>query len=116
MPALADIVLTMQGKDALVSDCVQLVENRVARRGGLRGITLKTGLAVIKAARPDIVQRAVRRLLPEFVASLEPLYQELSGLGRNRFRAISAASCSAIPTAHCAGPAQRHRRARRACP
>ena len=81
MAALADIVLTPAKKDALQADCVRLAEAQIARLGGLRGITLKTGLAVIKAARPDILQRAVARLLPEFIATLDPLYQECAAAG-----------------------------------
>ena len=76
MPALADIVLTAQNKDPLVAGCVALVEGRVAGRGGLRGIALKTGLAMLKSARPDVLPRAMQALLPDFVASLEPLYQD----------------------------------------
>ncbi|MDB5975392.1 MAG: hypothetical protein JWR07_2152 [Nevskia sp.] len=76
MPALADIVLTAQNKDALVADCVQLTEGRIAARGGLRGIAMKTSLSLLKAARPDILPRAMLALLPDFVGALDPLYQD----------------------------------------
>ncbi len=84
MPALAAIVLTAQNKDPLVADCVQLVEGRVAARGGLRGIALKTGLSVLKGARPDILPRAMQALLPDFVAALDPLYQDYAAAGARR--------------------------------
>ena len=76
MPALADIVLTAKNKDALVADCVQLTEGRIAGRGGLRGLAMKTSLSLLKAARPDILPRAMQALLPDFVTALEPLYQD----------------------------------------
>ena len=76
MPALADIVLTAQNKDALVADCVHLTEGRIAARGGLRGIAMKTSLSLLKAARPDILPRAMQALLPDFVGALDPLYQD----------------------------------------
>jgi len=76
MPTLGDIVLAAAHKDALVSDCVQLTERRIAARGGLRGAAVKTGVAMLKAARPDILQRAVQVLLPDFVTALDPLFQE----------------------------------------
>jgi hypothetical protein len=66
----------VQNKDPLIAGCVQLVESRVASRGGLRGIALKTGLSMLKGARPDILPRAMQALLPDFVASLDPLYQD----------------------------------------
>ena len=78
MPALADIVLTAANKDALVADCVKLTENRIAGRGGVRRAAVKTGVAVLKKARPDILQRAVQVLLPDFVGALDPLYQDFS--------------------------------------
>src|ERR1700744_5923737 len=85
MPALADIVLTVQNKDPLVAGCVQLVENRVASRGGLRGIALKTGLAMLKGARPGSLPRRMQARLPDFVAALEPLYQAWLGAGSGDF-------------------------------
>ncbi|MBV8062419.1 MAG: hypothetical protein JOY51_02440, partial [Nevskia sp.] len=86
MPALADIVLTAQNKDPLVAGCVRLVEERVAGRGGLRGIALKTGLAMLKSARPDVLPRAMQGLLPDFVGALEPLYQDyVAGGARQDF-------------------------------
>lgn len=39
-------------------------------------MSLKTGLTMLKAAKPGILDRAVLRLLPEFAGALEPLYQE----------------------------------------
>ncbi len=76
MPTLADIVLTVQNKDAFVADCVKLTEGRIAARGGLRGIAMKTGLSLLKTARPDILPRAMQALLPDFVVALDPLYQD----------------------------------------
>lgn len=39
-------------------------------------MSLKTGLTMLKAAKPGILDRAVLRLLPEFARALDPLYQE----------------------------------------
>ncbi len=75
MPALADIVLTERKREALVADCVRLTEERIAVRGGLRGVALKTSLSLLRTARPDILPRAMQALLPEFVTALDPLYQ-----------------------------------------
>jgi hypothetical protein len=85
MPLLADIVLTAQNKDPLIAGCVQLVESRVASRGGLRGIALKTGLSMLKGVRPDVLPRAMQALLPDFVASLDPLYQDWLAAGSGDF-------------------------------
>lgn len=63
-------------RDPLYADCVQLIETRAQRSPGLKGMALRTGLGMLKSTRPDILPRAVRRLLPEFVTALEPFYAE----------------------------------------
>lgn len=76
MKTLADVLLSPPQGNAVAADAVRLIEAQVAGRGGLRGLSLKTGLSVLKAARPGILDRAVRHLLPEFARALDPLYQE----------------------------------------
>lgn len=87
MDSLPDILVGSPQHEAVIEDAAKLVEQHVARRGGLRGITLKTGLGMVRAARPDILTRAVRRLLPEFAEALDPLYQEFRGAGGSDFGA-----------------------------
>ncbi len=76
MSSLADILLAAHHRDELVADAARLVEDYIQQRGGLKGMGLKTGLALAKAARPDILHRASDRMLPDMVRALEPLYQE----------------------------------------
>ena len=76
MKGLADILLASQHKKAVVADCVQLIETHVASRSGLKGMALKTGLSMLKRAKPGILERATGYLLPEFITALDPLYQE----------------------------------------
>lgn len=76
MKTLADILGAPHQRDAVIADVVALIEQQVARRTGLGGIGLRTALGMVKAARPDLLQRAVTRLLPEFAAALEPLYRQ----------------------------------------
>lgn len=85
MPKLADILLTDTRRPALASDCVSLIENHVAGRQGLRGMGLRTGLSMLQAAKPGILPRAVNRLLPDFVAALEPLYTQFKESGAADF-------------------------------
>jgi len=76
MKTLAESLLAPHRREAVVKDAVSLVETHVGSRGGLRGVSLKTGLAMLKTAKPGIVDRALQRLLPELVQALEPLYIE----------------------------------------
>lgn len=75
MQTLEQILLAGPDKDVVIAGFVQLVEEHAARRGGLKGMGLRAGLKMLKAAKPGILDRATARLLPEFLQALEPLYQ-----------------------------------------
>jgi hypothetical protein len=85
MKTLADMLLAPGREDAVIGDAVRLIENHVGGRGGLRGMSLKTGLAMVKAAKPGILDRAVRKLLPEFALALDPLFQAFRASSANDF-------------------------------
>ncbi len=73
-PKLADLVLTADSRDRLAADCAALAESRIARRRGLAATAVKSGLALLKKARPDILPRTAARILPDLLAALQPLY------------------------------------------
>jgi hypothetical protein len=73
--SLNDILWSPFQREAFAADLAQLVEQQVASRGGLRGLGLKTGFALLKAAKPDLLAGALRRNAPQFIAALEPLYE-----------------------------------------
>jgi hypothetical protein len=62
--------------DAVVDDCVRIIEEEVASKRGLRGAALKTGFKAFKAVRPGIVRSAVVRLLPHFAPAIDPHWSE----------------------------------------
>ncbi|WP_374679758.1 DUF6918 family protein [Hydrocarboniphaga effusa] len=74
MSTLAEILLAPHRKEALTADCVRIVEHHLNSLRSLRGLALKAGLAVLKATRPDLIPRAINRLLPDLIEALEPLY------------------------------------------
>lgn len=76
MSTLTDILLADHQREALVADCVNVVERHLNGLRSLRGMALKTGLAMFKKARPDVLPSVVGKLLPDFAVALEPLYQQ----------------------------------------
>ncbi|NGY03703.1 DUF6918 family protein [Solimonas terrae] len=76
MKSLNEILWSPSQRDAFAADLVTLVDRHLAGVRGLRGIGLKTGMAVLKAAKPDLLDGALRRNAPQFIAALEPLYAE----------------------------------------
>ena len=85
MTTLAELLLAPERRDALIRNTAAWVERYVHQSSGLRGMALKTGLSAAKAARPDAVERAVTRLLPEFANALEPFYQRFRATGERSF-------------------------------
>jgi hypothetical protein len=87
MTTLVELLLAPERFDRLVPQTAAWVERYVHESGGLRGMALKAGFAAAKAARPDAVERAVRRLLPEFATALEPYWQKFRASGERDFSA-----------------------------
>ena len=68
--------LGMEGKkDAVVADCVVLVDEEVASKKGVSSIPVKTGYRLVKGIKPGFVAMAVERLLPDFAGALDPFWQ-----------------------------------------
>lgn len=88
MSRLDEILLASHQRDAVVADTVQLIESHINGIRGLKGISLKTGLAMVKAAKPGIMTRAVQKLLPDFMAALDPLYQSFRQSAERDFSAF----------------------------
>nr|WP_281684998.1 hypothetical protein [Thalassobaculum salexigens] len=72
----------------MTTEAVSMVEQFIASRGGLKGMAYKTGFAMLKKARPGIIERAAHKMLPEFLASLEPLYREFQAGSGDDFAAF----------------------------
>ena len=86
--AKLDRLLDDSRRDALVADLAAVVERHARERTGLRGVTLRAGLAAVRRKLPDAIPRAITRLLPEVVAALETLQArapDATGAGFVRF-------------------------------
>ncbi len=88
MKTLADILGAPAHQAELIADIVELIETHVANRKGLRGVSLRTALAMLRAARPQLLSQAAQRLLPAFTAALDPLYQRFQSTGGRDFGAF----------------------------
>lgn len=61
---------------SLVINCLHLIDQQVAAKGGLSGLALKTTYGVVKGIGPTYLSGAIERLLPEMMAALDPLWIE----------------------------------------
>lgn len=84
MKTLNEILCSPFQAEAFATDLVGLIDQHLASVRGLRGIGLKTGMAVLKSAKPDLLDGALRRNAPQFIAALQPLYEKfLNGSDRD---------------------------------
>src|SRR6516225_4923384 len=82
MPSLTEALTAEPNKNAVVEDCLALIDAEVADKGGLTGLAIKAGYKAIQGVKPGFVRQVVGDLLPEFAAALDPLYQEDKANGR----------------------------------
>lgn len=75
-PTLGGILLAPERLKSLRSDSLRLLEHKVQNSPGLKGMALRSGLALLKSTRADLLPRAVNRLLPVFITALEPYYAQ----------------------------------------
>ncbi|RJS95300.1 hypothetical protein D3260_01765 [Salinisphaera sp. Q1T1-3] len=66
----------------LLEDSKQLVSSEVEKKN----LALRTAFNMVRKAKPDLIDRAMRALLPEFVGALEPFYQEAAAKPDVQFR------------------------------
>lgn len=74
--SLGDAINDPTKKPAIIADCTKLIDEEVADKGGLSGIAVKAGYAAVKGIKPGFVTEVVEKLLPEFAAKLDPIWEE----------------------------------------
>ncbi len=74
---LPEVLLSEERKKAVVQDCVALVDEEVAKKGGLMGMAVKTGYGVVRGLdNRQMVPKLVSDLLPEFASAFEPFHAD----------------------------------------
>ncbi|MGD1896393.1 MAG: hypothetical protein ACFB16_05500 [Phormidesmis sp.] len=74
--ALTNKIQDAAVKDAIAHDCAQLIDQQVSAKSGLSGMALKAAYGVIKGIGSNYVPGAIKRLLPEACAAIEPIWEE----------------------------------------
>jgi hypothetical protein len=81
MATLAELLNDPAKKPAVVNDCLTLIDQEVADKGGISGLAIKAGYAAVKGVKPGFIKNVVEHLLPEFAAALEGVYAEAKAKG-----------------------------------
>ncbi len=63
-------------KAAIVADCCKLVDEEVSAKSGLSGLAVKAGYHAVKGISPGFIAEVVEKLLPEFAAKIDAIWDE----------------------------------------
>ena len=63
-------------RESIAADCTHLIDQQVSAKSGLSGLALKATYGVVKNVGADYVPGAIKRLLPETCAALDPIWAE----------------------------------------
>ena len=83
--SLSKQLLSKQARPAVVKDLVEVVREEVRSKKGVSGTAIKAGYAGATKVMPDLVRRAVRKLLPDFARALDPFWNDFVGAGGQDF-------------------------------
>jgi len=61
---------------SIAADCAQLMDEQVSAKGGLAGMAFKATYRLIKGIGADYIPGAIKRLLPETLKALNPIWAE----------------------------------------
>jgi hypothetical protein len=78
---LTDAIQDSAKKGVIVKDCCALVDEEVSAKGGLSGLAVKAGYKAVKGIKPGFIAEVVDKLLPEFAAAMDPIWEEAKTKG-----------------------------------
>ncbi|WP_183092582.1 DUF6918 family protein [Nocardioides stalactiti] len=96
---LSQQLLAKKTRPAVVADLVAVVKDEVKAKKGFSGTAIKAGYGAATKIVPDLVERVVRRLLPEFAAALDPFWIDFAAAGGGDFGAALDARGPEVATA-----------------
>ncbi|MEY4544975.1 MAG: hypothetical protein RL685_1170 [Pseudomonadota bacterium] len=70
-----------EGRQRLISDACQVLDQEVSDKGGLSGLAIKGAYTVVKGIKPGFIPEVVDNLLDDFLDALEPLVEEAKQRG-----------------------------------
>lgn len=81
MPTLTDTLLDPTKVGSIRADVRELIDAEVGDKKGASGLAVKGGYSAVKKVSPSAIDDAIEKLWPNFVANLDPFYQQWAGNG-----------------------------------
>jgi hypothetical protein len=75
LKSMKEVVQDASTRAALVNDTAALIDDEVSRKGGLSGVALKGGYAVVKRLKGGrMIPSLINGMLDDFITVLEPIH------------------------------------------
>lgn len=81
MAKLAEVVADRSRRQAVLDDCVRLIEAEVADKKGLTGMAVKAAFKSVSKLRPGMVRHSMDALLDDFSYRVDPFWAECQSTG-----------------------------------
>ncbi len=82
---LQEILLAPDTEPQVTTDCYTLIEQELADKSGVSGAAVKLAFKTVNTFMPGHVYHMVGKLLPDFVAGLEPYWADFRASGGSEF-------------------------------
>lgn len=97
MATLEETLLSPAKRPAVIRDCATLVDEEVAKKGGLSGLAIKGAFMTVKAIKPGFIESVISALLDDWVRKLEGHYGKwIDGGKTGTFGAFCSRDASAV--------------------
>jgi len=82
---LSQQVLAKKTRPQVIADLVDVVQQEVADKTGVSGAALKAGYGAASKVVPNLTERGLNKLLPDFAAALDPFWASFESSGGGDF-------------------------------
>jgi hypothetical protein len=82
---LTEVLLAPEIKPQVVKDCYQLIDQQISEMSGMSGAAVKLAFKAVNTFMPGHAYHMAGKLLPDFVAQLEPYWADFNIAGGSGF-------------------------------
>lgn len=83
--SLSEKLLAQPVRKQVIADLVRVVDQEVGDKKGFSGTAVKAGYAAGKKVMPNLAERAVTRMLPDFAKAADPFWDDFQAAGGGDF-------------------------------
>lgn len=83
--SLSEKLLAEPAREEVIAALVEVVDQEVGDKKGISGTALKAGYAAGRKVMPNLAERAVTKMLPDFAAAADPFWSDFQAAGGGDF-------------------------------